>query len=145
MQLTFSNIVTAVHFCESFILFGVWNPNFFCTLVPYSEFQMPIEGHWVFPTCNAEDVGRIPGLGRSPRGGHDNPLQYSCLENPMGRGAWEAVVHGPHRRVRYDWATKHAGRSKFQILHICSYRHFSVYIFSNDCIRFRKYGNGLFA
>ena len=33
------------------------------------------------------DVGSVPGLGRSPGGGHDNPLQYSCLENPMGRGA----------------------------------------------------------
>ena len=40
---------------------------------------------------NAENtyVGLIPGLGRSPRGGHGNPLQYSCLENPTDRGAWE--------------------------------------------------------
>ena len=44
--------------------------------------------------CNAGDLGLIPGLGRSPGGGHDNPLQYSCLENPMGRGAWWAAVHG---------------------------------------------------
>ena len=36
----------------------------------------------------------IPGLGRSPGGGQDNPLQYSCLENPMDRGAWQATVHG---------------------------------------------------
>ena len=35
----------------------------------------------------------IPGLGRSPGGGHSNPLQYSCLENPMDRGAWQATVH----------------------------------------------------
>ena len=39
------------------------------------------------------DVGSIPGSGRSPRGGHGNPLQYSCLENPMARGAWWATVH----------------------------------------------------
>ena len=45
-------------------------------------------------TCNAGDLGSIPGLGRSPGGGHDNPLQYSCLENPMDRGAWQATVHG---------------------------------------------------
>ena len=48
-------------------------------------------------TCNAEeagDVGLIPGLGRSPRGGHGNPLQYSCLGNPMDRGAWWTSVHG---------------------------------------------------
>ena len=48
------------------------------------------------PPANAGDVrdlGSVPGLGRSPEGGHDNPLQYSCLENPMGRGAWQATVH----------------------------------------------------
>ena len=40
------------------------------------------------------DVGSIPGSGRSPGGGHGSPLQYSCLENPMDRGAWRATVHG---------------------------------------------------
>ena len=39
------------------------------------------------------EEGWIPGLGRSPEGGHGNPLQYSCLENPMDRGAWWAAVH----------------------------------------------------
>ena len=39
------------------------------------------------------DTGSIPGLGRSLGGGHGNPFQYSCLENPMDRGAWEATVH----------------------------------------------------
>ena len=43
--------------------------------------------------CNAGDLGSIPGLGRSPGGGHGNPLQYSCLENPMDGGAWWATVH----------------------------------------------------
>ena len=46
--------------------------------------------------ANARDrrgVGPIPGWGRSPGGGHGNPLQYSCLGNPMGRGAWWATVH----------------------------------------------------
>ena len=38
--------------------------------------------------CNVGDLGLIPGLGRSPEGGHDNPLQYSCLENSMDREAW---------------------------------------------------------
>ena len=45
-------------------------------------------------TCNVGDLGSIPGSGRSPGGGHGNPLQYSCLENPMDRGAWWATVHG---------------------------------------------------
>ena len=40
------------------------------------------------------DVGLIPGFGRSPGGGNDNPFQYSCLGNPMDRGAWQAKVHG---------------------------------------------------
>ena len=53
-------------------------------------------------TCNAgdaEDVGSIPGLGRSPGGGHGSTLQYSYLENPMDRGAWGAIVH----RVAKSW------------------------------------------
>ena len=44
--------------------------------------------------CNARDLGSIPGSGRSPGRGHGNPLQYSCLENPMDTGAWWATVHG---------------------------------------------------
>ena len=44
-------------------------------------------------TGDARDAGWIPGLGRSPGGGPGNPLQYSCLENPMDRGAWRATVH----------------------------------------------------
>ena len=43
---------------------------------------------------DARDAGLIPGLGRSPEGGNGNPLLYSCLENPMDRGAWQATVHG---------------------------------------------------
>ena len=43
---------------------------------------------------DAGDLGSIPGLGRSPRGGHGNPLQYSCLENLTDRGVWQAAVHG---------------------------------------------------
>ena len=47
--------------------------------------------------ANAGDVGLIPGSGKFPRGGNSNPLQYSCLGNPMNRGAWRATVH---------WASK---------------------------------------
>ena len=43
--------------------------------------------------ANAGDVGSIPGLGRLPGVGNGNPLQYSCLENSMDRGAWQAIVH----------------------------------------------------
>ena len=44
--------------------------------------------------CSAGDLGSIPGSGRSPGEGNGNPLQYSCLENPMDGGAWWAIVHG---------------------------------------------------
>ena len=45
-------------------------------------------------TANAEDMGSIPGLGRSSGEGNGNPLQCSCLGNPMDRGAWWATIHG---------------------------------------------------
>ena len=54
------------------------------------------------PLANAGDIrdtGSIPGLGRSTGGGHGNPLQYCCLENPMDRGAWWAMFH----RVTKSW------------------------------------------
>ena len=50
--------------------------------------------------CNAIDKGSIPGLGRSPGEGNGSPLQYSCLENPMDRGAWWATVHEVAKRLK---------------------------------------------
>ena len=55
--------------------------------------------------CSAGNLGLIPELGRSSGEGNGNPLQYSCLENPMDRGVWQATVHGV-RRVRHDIVTK---------------------------------------
>ena len=55
--------------------------------------------------CNAGDLGLIPGSGRSSREGNGNPPQYSCLENPMDRGAWQATVQGV-ARVGHDLVTK---------------------------------------
>ena len=55
------------------------------------------------PPVNAGDTGDaslIPGLGRSPGGGHGSPLQYSCLGNPMVRGAWRAIVHVTKSQTR---------------------------------------------
>ena len=52
------------------------------------------------PPANAGDIGDVsltPGSGRSPAGRHDNPLQYSCLENPMDRGAWQVQSSGSQR------------------------------------------------
>ena len=67
------------------------------------------------PSASAGEVrgaGSIPKSGRSPGGGHGNPLQYSCLENPMDRGAWQATVH----RVAKSWA-----QMKRVSLHACSW------------------------
>ena len=57
------------------------------------------------PLVNAGDVrdgGSILGLGRSPGGGHGNPLQHSCLENPMDRGAWRAIVEEVYKKDLHD-------------------------------------------
>ena len=55
--------------------------------------------------CKAGDVGSIPGSGRSHGEVNGTPLQYSCLENPMDRGTWQATVHGV-ARVEHDLVTK---------------------------------------
>ena len=49
--------------------------------------------------ANAEDAGSVPGLGRFPGGGNGNPLQNSCLGNPMDREAWRVTVHGVNREL----------------------------------------------
>ena len=61
---------------------------------PKSSHPLPGGSEDKASACNAGDLGSIPGLGRSPGEGIGNPLQYSCLENPMDRGAWWATVHG---------------------------------------------------
>ena len=53
-------------------------------------------------TCDAGDLGSVPGLGRSPGEGNGYPLQYSCLDNPIDRGAWWATIHG----VMKSWMTE---------------------------------------
>ena len=60
-----------------------------------------------------KDVGSIPGSGRSPVGRHGNPLQKSCLENPMGRGAWRATVHRVAKiQIRLKQLSTHSVSSK---------------------------------
>ena len=57
------------------------------------------------PACNSGNLGSIHESGRSPGERNGNPLQHSCLENPMERGVWQATIHGVER-VRHDLATK---------------------------------------
>ena len=61
--------------------------------------------------CQWRDVGLIPGLGRPPGTGNGNLLQYSCLENSMDRGAWQATQSTGPRTVGHDWATKHTDKN----------------------------------
>ena len=65
-------------------------------------------------TCNAGDRDSIPGSGRFPGGGHGNPLQHSCLENPMDRGVWRATVH----RVAESDTTKVIEHSTHTLLYL---------------------------
>ena len=60
---------------------------------PLSLFGFPGGSEDKVSACKAGDLGSTPGLGRCPGEGNGNPLQYSCLENPMDRGAWGATVH----------------------------------------------------
>ena len=65
------------------------------------QLEVSFPGGWAVKesACNIVDLGSMAGLGRSPGGGHDNPLQHSCLENPVDRGAWQVAVH----RVTESW------------------------------------------
>ena len=69
-------------------------PNVFIRLLLYVRLGFPGGSVVKNLPANAGDAGSILGLGRSPGEGSGNPLQYSCLENPMDRGAWWATVHG---------------------------------------------------
>ena len=69
-------------------------------------------------TCDKGDLGLIPGLGRSPGGGHGNPLQHSCLKNSMDRGVWWVTVHGvakSQKRLR-DFHTDKNGHHQKSII-----------------------------
>ena len=87
------NFISA--FLRSFVVF--FQNVYICHLeIPHSPCLGSSNQCGGFPggTCgDVRDAGSIPGLGRPPRGGHGSPLQYSCLENPMDRGAWWATVH----------------------------------------------------
>ena len=83
------------------ILFSFQMPSFFSLKSSISLSTWAPRPHFPLPANvgDIRDVGSIPGWERSPGGGQDNPFQYSCLENPMDRGAWWATVH----RVAKSW------------------------------------------
>ena len=67
--------------------------NFQVSQFSLKEKDFPGDSECKKPACKAGDLGSLPGSGRSPGEGNSNPLQYSCLENPMDREAWRATVH----------------------------------------------------
>ena len=70
-------------------------PQFYAYLLNCTGIPMWVSG--VESTCHAGDLGSISGWGRSPGGGNDNPLQFSCLGNPMDKGASQVTVNGGHK------------------------------------------------
>ena len=76
---------------------------------------IPSEGSgWgsFLPARDIRDMGSIPGSGKYPGGGHGNPFQYSCLENPMGRGVWWAMIHRVAKsRTGLKWLSMHTHTS----------------------------------
>ena len=84
-------------------------------------------------TGDVRDTGSILGLGRSPGGGHGNTLQYSCLENPMDRGAWRAMDHGiAESQTQLKWFSMH------ECMHVISYESDVIYFLS--CLTFDMVG-----
>ena len=78
--------------------------------------RIPLLAQMVESACNSEDPGWIPGSGRCPREGNDNPLQYSCLENPMDGGAWWATVHRVAKtRARLKQLSMHVHTAVFKM------------------------------
>ena len=82
--------------CSLISLSSVFSENLLRTIKDYIFFWLGFPGgsEYKASACNAGDLGLIPGWGRSPGEGNGNPLQYSCLENPVDRGTWQATIHG---------------------------------------------------
>ena len=81
-----------IYLANGFILL-TYSTNSFLALA-YRYTIASLVAQMVESACNVGDQGSIPASGRSPGEGNGNPLQYSCLENPMNRGAWRATAHG---------------------------------------------------
>ena len=92
----FSSLSTVMSLCPSFIniiFFSLSFPYFSASLIS-ALLTLSASSDGKESACKAGYPVSIPGLGRSPGEGNGNPLHYSCLENPIGRGAWQAAVHG---------------------------------------------------
>ena len=103
-QVVHKEIMEHAELCRGSSPDPYWDQAFFLHTFPYTK-GFPGGSEVKASACNAGDLGSIPGSGRSPEEGNGNPLQYSCLENPMDRGAWWAIQSMGSQRVGHDWAT----------------------------------------
>ena len=87
-------MVEESRFAENSMFFRINTLNVFLKNIDYQYFLNSGSSEVKASACNVGDLGSIPGSERSTGEGNGNPLQYSCLENPMDRGAWWATVHG---------------------------------------------------
>ena len=101
--------------------------SWFCFSVGFYGFPGGSDGKNPFAMW---DLGWIPGLGRSPGGGNGNPLQYSCLENPMDRGVWWATVHGIAKNQTW-WVTKHTHTHRFLCIDYDANSSFKICVYLN--------------
>ena len=111
-----------------------------CVCVQVSQVALAVKNLPASPG-DIRDTGSIPGSGRSPGGGHGNSLQYSCLENPMDRGAWWATVH----RVTQSDTTEMTWHKAQNIYHVvCTSKHSvsGIVFFSKPFTYFISSSNG---
>ena len=128
-----------------------WDDYFYIWGQSFTLWGFPGGINGTEPACQSSrcDVGPIPGSGRSPGGGHGNPLQDSCLKNPMDRGAWWARVHGvPKSQTRLKWLSTAHSLYSHTILGLKTLEKRSAifsYFSQNDTKRIRKYSQPLFS
>ena len=97
-----------MHLHETFSL-GSYCKKWFNVMIQRASQVVLVLKNLLANAGDVRDASSIPGLGRSPGGGHDNPNQYSCLENPMDRGAlWAMVYRVPKSRTQLKWLSMHA-------------------------------------
>ena len=90
----FNKDTISIYYCSRFLKGS--QPSEICNGSGYTVSDISFRGgsDGKESACSVGDLGSIPGSGKSPGEGNGNPLPYSCLENPMDRGAWMTVVHG---------------------------------------------------
>ena len=124
VQIWHSDVMTVMH----------WGLSIYLSIYPsvylYThKYGLPLWLSSKESTCNAGDVCSIPGLGRSLGEGYGNPVQHSCLENPMDGGAWQAIAH----TVTKSWT----GWKQLS-MHVCKYTYtiylcININIYTNSC------------